>query len=182
MNTRARLGILVVAAANVHADCGSVCTPATQPVPMTAAQANRIDPSVTTGFAASTTYVFGDCRPVAATGVTTAVCEGDDDSICARERRPLRVFVLPVNQSVPIDEACGDGASVDELASRAVIDAKASEKGELVVALAAGHYLVFTTVDERCGVCGLSGDDGCRIEVVDGRITARDLVVDASTH
>lgn len=185
MNTRvARVALVALALTNLHGSCGTECTPAPTPVPMTAARAKQVDPSVTTGIAVSTTYVYGDCRPGASMGsVDTAKCEVATNPACARDRRSMRVLVLDVNQSIPVAEGCDGGYAVSALAEHAAVDRASSEMGEMVAPLPEGHYSLFVSSDDVCAACGIVTIEGtCEVEIVRGRVTARDLVVDVSTH
>lgn len=171
----------IVAALNLHGDCGggTGCPPEPMLGPMTSARAAQIAPGVATGLAVSTTHVFGDCRPIEV-GESSS-CE--TNPLCARDRVPMRVFVVEVNQSIPVDPDCGGAFDVAALASRAAFDGRASDDGELVVGLEAGHYTVYASADDRCAVCGFTASDGsCRVEIFSGRVTARDLVVDEAAH
>ncbi|MEQ9501995.1 MAG: hypothetical protein RIT81_34305 [Deltaproteobacteria bacterium] len=182
---RARAAFVLVALANLHGDCGAGCPTPPTPVPMTEARARKIDASVSTGIALSTTYVYGDCRPSASQGgVDTASCEVVTMPACARERRPMRVFVLDVNQSVPVGDGCDGGYAVAELSERAALEVTSSDElGEVVATLDAGFYSVFVTADDVCAVCGIVTIEGtCEVEIAPGRVTARDLVVDVSTR
>ncbi len=180
----ARAAWVAVALFNVHGSCGGECPSVPAPVPMTEARARQIEPEVMTGIALSTTYVFGDCRPGAATGgVDTSACEVVTKPACARERRAMRVLVLDVNQSVPVGDGCDGGYAVSALAERAAFDATSSDGGEVVAALPEGHYSVFVSADDACATCGIVTVEGtCEVAVARGRVTARDLVVDVSTH
>lgn len=159
-------------------DCGPTPCPA-QPAPITADRARQLDPTLETGLAVSTTYVFGDCRP--AEGAAEVHC--GENPRCARQRRPLSVFILPVNQSVPIDPACDPALAVSDLETHAVFSGVASEAGELAIPLEPGGYTLYVANDDRCAVCGLTEEAGaCTVEITAGQILARDLVLDRSSR
>jgi hypothetical protein len=171
--------LLVLAPALLGADCGAgiACPPAAPP--MTSARAKEIDPGVETGIAVSTTHVFGDCRP----GDPEAPSACGDTDLCARRREALRVFVVPVNVSMPVAERCDPALSVEDAAEVAVFAGSASDQGELVISLEPGRYTLLVSADDRCAVCGLLEEGGaCTADVERGKITVRDLVLDRSTH
>lgn len=146
---------------------------------MTAARARQLDPTVETGLAVSTTYVYGDCRPTDDPQPTPC----GENTRCARERQPLGVFVLPVNQSVPIDPACDPGLSVDDLDEAAAFTGTASDDGELVIRLEPGSYTIYIAASDGCAVCGLTENAGaCTVDVTAGRVLTRDLVLDRSSR
>jgi hypothetical protein len=177
-----RIGVLLAAAWSTGGSCGATCPPVMRPQPMTENRAREIDPTVTTGVAFSTTYVFGDCRKDQPQTATDK-CGTTFNPACVKERRPLRVFVLPVNTSVPVSERCPGAFAVEDLARIAVLDARASEGGEIVDAVAAGRHTVEVSSDDRCAACGLTdGGMGCLVDVTEGRLTIRDLVLDESAH
>jgi hypothetical protein len=154
---------------------------------MTEARARELAPDVSTGLALSTTHVRGDCRPKPVASMPAegaGACAGVADPDCARERAALRVFVVPVNVSVPVSEGCGGGFAAGDLAPHAVADRRASAGGELVIAVPAGGYRVYLGKDDTCAACGLDGvgAEACLVEVRAGKVTARDLVFDEATH
>jgi hypothetical protein len=175
--TRLALGLL--APLLMGADCpGSTCPPAAPP--MSSARAKEIDPTIETGLAVSTTHVFGDCRPADPTQPTTT-CNAAGP--CARERQALRVLAVPVNVSVPIAPECEPALAVEDAAEEAVLDARASEEGELVAALEPGRYTLLISSDDRCAVCALAEQGGaCTIDITAGSVTVRDLVLDRSSR
>lgn len=171
---RASLLVALLAGGN----CGTeTCT---RPAPpMTAARATEIAPGIETGIAVSTTYIFGDCR---AEEMDALLICGSAER-CAKQRRALRVFVVPLNTSLALGE-CAPALSVEDMAMKAVVDMATSEgSGELVVDVEPGRYTVYVTKDGRCAVCGLSEQaESCVVEVIGGRVTARDLVLDEATR
>jgi hypothetical protein len=175
-----RFAALLLVATLTGADCGGTACKAL-PVPMTVSRAETLDPSVTTGIAVSTTHVYGDCRPVDDPLAPPPTC--DQSGPCARERQSMRVFLTPVNQSVPLSDLCPGGIAVSDLEANAAFAGRSSEDGELVASIAAGRFTLFVATDDRCAVCGLAGDAGaCVVEITEGRITTRDLVLDRSSR
>jgi hypothetical protein len=173
------LALCLLAPLLMGGDCAGITCPPAAPQ-MTAARAKEIDPTIQTGLALSTTHVFGDCRP--ADPATPAGTCGDDGP-CARRRSPLRVLVLPVNVSVPIAERCDPELAVEDGAEAAVFDGHASDQGELVIAMDPGTYALFLSSDDRCAACGLTQEGGvCTVDVLSGRLTVRDLILDRATH
>jgi hypothetical protein len=172
--------LVLLAPLAMGSDCeGNACPPAAPP--MSAARAKEIDPAIVTGLAVSTTHVFGDCRP-GDPAASVSVC-GMSTGPCARERAPLRVFVVPVNVSVAIGEQCAPAFSVDDTSAPAAFDGYASDLGELVVPLESGRYTLFISADDRCAVCALSEEGGaCTVDIQSGVVTVRELVLDRSTH
>ena len=174
-----RLALALLAPLLIGADCaGSTCPPAAPP--MSAARAKEIDPTIETGLAVSTTHVFGDCRPAEPTE-PASTC--NTDGPCARERQALRVLVVPVNVSVPIAPACDPTLAVEDASAASIFDGRASEDGELVVALDPGRYTLLISSDDRCALCALAEEGGaCTIDITAGNVTIRDLVLDRSSR
>lgn len=142
---------------------------------MSVERARMLAPQVETGLALSTTHIFGDCR---AGEVPVLDACGKSIGACAQERGPLRVLVLPVSQSVPLDPACPKGASIADLTPRAAFDGRSSEVGEAVIPLAPGTYSLHLSHDDQCASCGVSQAEGCLFEVRFGEIQIAPLVLD----
>lgn len=178
------IAIVLFAPLLLAGDCGTTCPPtAGLPTPMTAARAAELEPTVATGIAVSTTHVTGDCRPIEAGGVAVEACAESVNPACSRTRSALRLLVVPTGASVPIAPECGGGFSAAGAALVAVLDRRSSDAGELVVYLPDGTYRLLLTADDRCAVCGLSADGGpCLIDVFDGKISARDLLLDEASR
>lgn len=178
-----RNNALFLAALLISAACGETkCPPIELPQPMSEVRAKELDPNVTTGLALSATHIFGDCGPTEIDESPEDPCAGVRPA-CVSERAPLRVLVLPVNQSIPRSEGCASHVAVLDLAPRAIVDRRAAESGELVLALPAGRYLVYLSRDDRCAACGIEAQGtGCLADVAGGSVTARDLVIDRSTR
>jgi hypothetical protein len=154
---------------------------------MTEARGRAIDPGADSGLAFSTTEVYGDCRasppPTTAHPAVACASTATTAPVCVRARSALRVLVAPVNESLALGADCSGGYDVPALAALAVADAHASEAGEVVLRVAPGRYTVGLTRDDRCASCGVEGGgQGCLVDVVSGHLTARDLVLDRSTH
>jgi hypothetical protein len=175
---------LVVAAAwvSMGGSCGKTCPPEMLPQPMTEARAHAIDPSVVTGVAFSTTHVFGDCRKASAVTAPNT-CGVISNPVCAKERAPLEVLMVPVNTSIEMSGPCSSGFAVSDLRKLAVLNATASASGELVRAIAPGRYVLDVALDDSCAACGLAdAGEGCLIDVVPNQLTVRDLLLDQSAH
>jgi hypothetical protein len=98
-------------------------------------------------------------------------------------RSPLLVLADPVNLSLSLSSTCGGDYPVSELAAHATSMARASSAGEAVLRLPAGRYTVYLSRDDRCAACGIEGQgEGCLIDVIEGHLTPRDLVLDRSTR
>lgn len=175
--------VLALAPLVVAGRCDDACPPETLDEPMSEARARSLDPGLTTGLAASTTYVRGDCRPGRPTEDDEDLCGARADLACARARAPLRVLLVPVGTSVPRSARCEGAFSVEALVPLALLDARASPAGELVARLVAGRYSLFLSADDVCASCGLGeADSGCVLEVPAGGIAVRELVLDVSTR
>jgi hypothetical protein len=161
------------------AGCGGTpCPPVVEEIPMTAARAQGISPEITTGFAASTTNVFGDCRTQ-----TPPPSDSCGNVACVRRRESMAIYIVPVNLSLPNAPACRGGFAVADLVPIAERIERTSEIGELVVALEPGSHLALLSADGICADCGnLGAGTPCLFDVERGLVTARDLVLDRSTR
>lgn len=163
--------------------CDDGCPPEVVDVPMDEARARALDPGLVTGLAASTTYVRGHCAPGRPTEDDEDLCGARADLACSRERAPLRVILIPLGTSVPRSARCDGAYAVDELERLAALDARASEAGELVARVPAGSYALYLSADDVCASCGVGeAGAGCAVEVSEGGVTVRDLVLDVSTR
>jgi hypothetical protein len=166
----------------VAASCQSPCPQASTQIlaPMTEERGHQIDPGATTGLAVSTTEIFGDCR-VPFMPMETDPCAGS--LVCVERRSPFLVIADPVNMSFSLTSTCGGDYALAEVTARASLVQRASSAGEAVLRLPAGRYTVYLSRDDRCAACGIEGQgEGCVIDVVDGHLTPRDLVLDRSTR
>jgi hypothetical protein len=178
-----RACLIAAATFSMGGNCGGGggCPAPVLPQPMTEIRAHAIDPSVTTGVAFSTTHIFGDCRSDQPKPKST--CGTEANPACAMDRAPLRVLVVPVNMSVPLSSDCPGAYRVRDLENVAVVNALASDAGELVKSVDPGRYQVAVSADDRCAACGLAEQGmGCFLDVVPSRLTVRDLVLDESAH
>ncbi len=154
----------------VAAGCGDWCEVPRPPVSMTPQRARSLAPSVTEGLALSTTR----SRPPCPDGLERSAC---DLPPCGPVRAALRVFVVPSGVSVPVGD-CEAGLPVGPLSERAVADSVASDGGEWVHELPAGAYRVaLAEPGAACARCGPPPSRGCLLEVLPGRVTARDLLL-----
>jgi hypothetical protein len=175
------LGLLAASLSSLGADCGG-CPPSPGlPKPMTENRAREIDPSISEGLGVSTTLITGDCRPMP--GAPLMGCSADSHPRCFNERASMRVIVLPTNISIPHSTTCAGAFAVADLEQHALVNARSSDQGELVAAIADGRYSIYVSKDDQCATCGLA-DAGiaCLVDVPRDRIVTRDLVLDEAAH
>jgi hypothetical protein len=173
-------GLCLAAWLSIGADCGGCPKDQELPKPMTENRARELDPSIVEGIGVSTTLISGDCRAVM---LGVPKCHAEANPQCFEGRVSMRVFLLPVNVSVPRSESCGDRFANTDLQALAIVDARSNDGGELTAHASAGRYAIYVSNDDRCAACGLAdAGDACLIDVPTHGVVARDLVLDIATH
>lgn len=150
--------------------CGSEeCVPLAAR-PLSESQAKLRRPEIDSGLAVSTSRNYGPCS-------SNESCEGQR---CGLVRQSLRVLVVEGSGvSIPVEERCSSGLSVEKLGPLAVLDEETNADGEGLWALSPGLYWFGVEVSApslsssvRCLSCGGAR---CRFEVQPGRIEVRNL-------
>ncbi len=143
------------------------------PLPMTAARAMELAPNIRTGLAVSVTERSGRCEMI-----NTVDERGCDNSDCVDGRKRASVFVLGPNVSVPASADCGGEVAVADLRRLGAEEQITNDGGEVVVSAPPGLSLVWVSVNGLCGECPENeAGRGCRFDVTEGAIQARDLVL-----
>lgn len=141
---------------------------------MTPTRARALEPGLEEGLALSTSLDLGPCPE---DETPEERCRAG--VLCGLVRRSMRVLVVPVRGSIPVDPRCPAGFSVADLAARALGAGFSSEAGEWVLSAPPGLYLVAVArADAECARCGPGrAADVCRLEVAPRQIATLDIVL-----